>query len=184
MPNVLLTLFAVFMPLSLVTIGGGQSAVADIHRQVVDVHHWLSQAQFVDAFAIARMSPGPGSLLVTLIGFQVAGVAGAVVATVGIFVPPAFLIYGVARLWSRYEGAHWLVSIERGLRPVAAGMILAAVYVLLRALDGGWVAQLVAFASTAALLFTRLNPLVLVALGAGVFVVLHITGLMPNGITL
>lgn len=182
MPGLLFSLIAVFVPLSLVTIGGGQSAVADINRQVVEVHQWMTQAQFVDAFAISRMSPGPGSLLVTLIGWQVAGVAGAVTATIAIFVPPAFLIFGVAHLWARYQGARWLMAIERGLRPVAAGMILAAVYVLLVAMDGGWVALLVALASTAALMLTRVNTLLIVAAGAGVFVALHLTGLMPPGL--
>ena len=53
-------LLAVFAPLSLLTIGGGQSVVADIQRQVVDVHHWMTAREFVDLFAISRMTPGPG----------------------------------------------------------------------------------------------------------------------------
>lgn len=77
MPNLPLSILLVFLPLSMVTIGGGQSAIAEMHRQIVDVHHWLSAAQFVDAFAIARLAPGPGSLLATLIGWQIAGFGGA-----------------------------------------------------------------------------------------------------------
>jgi chromate transporter len=166
----LLALFAVFAPLSLVTIGGGQAVIADYHRQVVAVHHWMTETQFLNAFAISRMAPGPGSLLVTLIGWQVAGFWGAVVATLGIFGPTAFLIYGVARLWARYRGARWQVALERGLRPVAAGMILASTYVLLQSLEGGWLAQGIAFASTGILMLTRLNPMLLLACGAGIFV--------------
>lgn len=176
--ELLLSLFLVFAPLSLVTIGGGQSAVADIHRQVVDVHGWMTQAQFVDAFAISRMSPGPGSLLVTLIGWQVAGFWGAVVASIAIFVPTTFLIYAVAHVWQRYEGARALRALETGLRPVAAGMILAAVYVLIQALDGGWPARGIALASTAALMLTRVSPLLLIAAGAGLFLALHALGLV------
>ena len=82
------------MPLSLVSVGGGQTLVADIHRQVVDHHHWLTEQQFVDAFAISRMSPGPGTLLVTLLGWDVAGAWGAVVASCAIFIPSALLVYG------------------------------------------------------------------------------------------
>jgi chromate transporter len=73
MSELLRTLLAVFAPLSLLTIGGGQSVVADIQRQVVDVHHWMTAREFVDLFAISRMTPGPGSLLATLIGWHVAG---------------------------------------------------------------------------------------------------------------
>jgi len=177
MPDRLLTLFAVFAPLSLVTIGGGQSVVPDIHRQIVEVHGWLSQAQFTETFALSRMAPGPGSLLVTLIGWQVAGIWGAAVATVAIFGPTAFLIYGIARLWERYRGARWQRALEIGLRPVATGLILASVYVLLQAIDGGWLARGIAFASTAALMWTRVNPLILLACGALTFVALN--GIVP-----
>lgn len=173
MPGVLISLIVVFVPLSLATIGGGASVVADIHRQVVDVHHWLTESQFVDDYAISRMAPGPGSLLVTLIGWQVAGVWGAVVATLSIFGPTAFLIYGVAHIWSRYEGSRLLKAFESGLRPVAAGMILAAVYVLLQALDGGWPARIIAFVSAGLLTLTRVNPLVMIAAGAAIFLALH-----------
>ena len=163
-------IFLVFAPLSLFTIGGGQTVVADIQRQVVEVHHWMSHAQFLEAFALSRMAPGPGSLLATLIGWQVAGAWGAVVATLGIFGPTAFLIYGVAHVWTRYRGARWQKAIEGGLRPVAAGMILAAVYVLLRSLDGGWLARGLAFGSTGVLMTTKMGPIPLLAVGAGIFV--------------
>jgi chromate transporter len=178
MMRLLWDLFAVFAPLSLVTIGGGQAVVADIQRQVVDVHHWMSDAQFLNAFAISRRAPGPGSLLVTLIGWQVAGFWGALVATASIFGPTAFLIYGVAHLWVRYQGARWQTVLETGLRPVAAGMIMAAVYVLLQALDGGWPARIIALASTAALMASRINPLILLAAGAAILIGLRLVGLV------
>lgn len=168
-----LQLAAVFTPLSVATIGGGQAIISDIQRQVVDVHHWMTAAQFVNDFAIARMSPGPGSLLATLIGWQVAGFWGAVVATLALFGPTAFLIYGVARLWRRHQGARWQVALEAGLRPVAAGMILASVVVLVEGLDGGWPARLLALASTACVMYTRIHALTLIALGTGLFCALH-----------
>jgi chromate transporter len=166
----LLGLITVFTPLSIATVGGGQAIVADVQRQVVDVHHWMTQTQFINAFAISRMAPGPGSLLVTLIGWQVGGVVGAIVATVAIFGPTALLIYGVARLWNRQSDARWQKALEGGLRPVAAGLILAAVYVLLRSLDGGWMARGITLISTALLMTTRINPLLPIAMGAIMFV--------------
>lgn len=169
----LLALASIFAPLSLATIGGGNSVIADIQRQVVDVQHWMTNAQFVQDFAISRMAPGPGSLLVTLIGWQVAGTWGAVVATAGIFVPAALLVYAIAHVWSRYRGARWQAALETGLRPVAAGMILAAVYVLLLAIQGGWVARSIALVATAALMMTPISPLVLIACGAVGFAVLQ-----------
>lgn len=178
MPALAWSLLLVFLPLSVVTIGGGQSAIADMHRQIVEVHGWMSAAQFVDAFAIARLAPGPGSLLATLIGWRIAGFWGALAATIGIFGPTALMIYGVAHLWSRYEGARVLKALERGLRPVAAGMILAASYVLIRSLDSGWIGRGLALASTALLMATPVNPLLLIGGGAGCFVVLHLLALV------
>jgi len=169
---------AVFVPLSFVTIGGGQSAIADIQRQAVEVHHWMSDAEFLDIFAISRMAPGPGSLIVTLIGWKLAGFWGAVVGTLAIFGPTSFMIWGVAHLWRRYRGARWQVALEAGLRPVSAGMLLSAGYVLLQALGGGVYALLVAGASTALLLATRVNPLLVIGGGAGIFVLLHRAALL------
>jgi chromate transporter len=73
----------------------------------------------------------------------------------------------------RYEGARWQRVLETGLRPVAAGMILAAVYVLLESLDGGWTARLIALASTATLMTTPVSPLLLISAGAAIFMTLH-----------
>jgi chromate transporter len=178
MRSILLSLLTLFVPLSLVSVGGGQTLVAEIHRQVVANHHWLTEGQFVDAFAISRMAPGPGTLLVTLIGWQVAGVAGALVASFAIFAPTALLVYGLARIWKRYEGARWQTALAAGLRPVAAGMILASGLVLIEALEGGWLAQGIAVASTALLMLTKVNPVVLMAGGAVVFIALH--GVLPT----
>ena len=177
MPNDLWSLLTVFAPLSLLTIGGGQSVTADIQRQVVDVHHWMTAKEFVDAFAISRMAPGPGSLLATLIGWHVAGLWGAVVATGAIFGPTAFLILAIAHAWKRYSGARWQRVLEAGLRPVAAGMILSSGYILIQSLGGGRLAQGLAITSSAVLLMTPVNPLALLSTGAALFVALHAFGL-------
>ncbi len=173
--HVLWDLAVALTPLSFGTIGGGASAVADIHRQIVEVHQWLSETDFINAFAVSRLAPGPGSLFVTLLGWKIAGLSGAVVATLAIFLPSSVVILGVAALWSRYSGAMFLTALEVGLRPVAAGLILAAVFVLLQALNGGWTARGLAFIAAAILMRSRVNPIVLIGSGAGLFLILHYT---------
>ncbi len=177
MRSILWALVVLFAPLSLASVGGGQTLVADIHRQVVANYAWLTEQQFVDAFAVSRMAPGPGTLLVTLIGWDVAGAVGALVATIAIFTPTSLLVYGLARLWARSRGARWQVALEAGLRPVAAGMILATGLVLVQALEGGWLARGIALAATVLLMTTRVSPIPLMAAGAGVFLLLH--GVLP-----
>ena len=166
---VLWSLFAVFAPLSFATIGGGQGIVTEIHREAVTVQGWIPEQLFVTDFALSRLAPGPGSLLVALIGYQVAGWPGALVAAVGIFVPSSLLLYGLARIWARYRGRPWQRAVERGLAPVAAGLVLAAAFTVLKAVNGGGLAWAVALLSTLLLSTTRISPFVMLAIGAAVF---------------
>lgn len=94
-------LAATFSTMSLFAIGGANAALPEIHRVAVTLNHWLTEQQFADAFAIAQLSPGPNVLIVTLIGYQAAGLAGALVATVGMCGPSATLAYVVSRLLGR-----------------------------------------------------------------------------------
>ncbi len=173
MIEILLGLFRVFAPLSFLTVGGGQSIIPAIHTQSVEVHQWITNAQFLDLFALSRLTPGPKSLLVTLVGWEAAGFAGAIVATIAIFVPSAMLVYYLAKLWARYEHSPLIKAIEQGLLPIAAGMILAATGTILKAAEGGVWAWGVALAATLTLLYTRISVFVLLGLGGFVFVVVR-----------
>ena len=161
--SVLLQLAAVFSPLSLLAFGGGQSIVADIDHQVL-LHGWMTQAQFVDLFAISRAAPGPGALLATLVGWKAAGWAGAIVASLALFVPSSLLTYAMAALWRRFDAHPGARVIEVALAPVAAGLLLAGAVAVIRASSGSpavWAIALVALAIF--LLRPRLNPLVVLA---------------------
>jgi len=169
--EVWLELIKAFAPLSFLTIGGGQSIVADIHRQAVVNYGWMTDAEFVELFGISRVTPGPGSLLVTLVGWTADGWLGALVASLCIFLPTSIVIYFLARLWGRYRTATWPRAIETGLAPLAAGMVLAAACTILRASEHGVLAWSVTGAATLALLFTRINTFVLVGACALIFIV-------------
>ena len=77
--------------------------IPEMHRVAVDVHHWMTDKQFADMFAISQLSPGPNVLIVTLIGYSVAGVAGALVATLAMCGPTAVVAYYVSRLSGAVE---------------------------------------------------------------------------------
>lgn len=130
----LLALVLVFAPLSLLSFGGGQAIVADMQHQVVDVQHWLTGPQFADLFALSRAAPGPSTLIAALIGWQVAGLLGAVVATLAIYIPSSFVVYGAVRWWHSAAGqSPWRGAFERGLTPVAVGLVFAGAYAVLQA---------------------------------------------------
>jgi chromate transporter len=166
----LLALALVFGPLSLMSFGGSNAVVADIAHQTVAVHHWMSGREFADFFALSRAAPGPGSMLTAVIGWKVAGLPGALVATLGLYVPSAVLVYFSARLWGRWRGSTWHAAIERGLAPVAAGLLLSGGVAVLRSSPGGVGIWLAAAAATAILWrWPRLPPLVVIAGGGALF---------------
>jgi chromate transporter len=174
----LLALTLVFAPLSLLSIGGGASLLAEIEHQSVGVHAWTTQREFADLFAISRAAPGPGTMLSTLIGWKVAGLAGALTATIALYLPSSLLVYAAARLWSRWRGSVWHSAVERGLAPIAAGLILAGGIAVLRVSPGGPAVWLAAIATTA-LIFCRprIHPLVLFFAGGVLFGLAEALGL-------
>jgi chromate transporter len=174
----LLALVLVFAPLSLLSIGGGASLLAEIEHQSVTVHAWTTQREFADLFAISRAAPGPGTMLSTLIGWKAAGLGGALAATTALYLPSSLLVYGAARLWGRWRGSVWHTAIERGLAPIAAGLILSGGIAVLRVSPGGpavWVAALVS--TVLILCWTRLHPLLLFAAGGALFGLADVIGL-------
>jgi chromate transporter len=171
--SVYLALLAVFVPLSLLSVGGGAAVLPEMHRQTVLDYHWITEAQFVADYAISRMSPGPGSLIVTLIGFQAAGFVGAMLATVGIFLPSSVLMYALVRVWARSRGAPWQKAVERGLAPIAAGLILASCVTLLRAAEGGWLVWVISAVCALLVYFELVGGITVVAGGAAVFLLIQ-----------
>jgi len=181
MPDDIRTLIAlvlVFAPLSLLSIGGGASLLAEIEHQSVSVHAWTTQREFADLFAISRAAPGPGTMLSTLIGWKVAGLPGALTATVALYLPSSLLVYGAARLWGRWRGSVWHSAIERGLSPIAAGLILAGGIAVLRVSPGGPAVWAAAGLTTVLILCRPLvHPLVLFSAGGIVFGLADLIGL-------
>src|ERR1700757_3461319 len=176
--KVLLALALVFAPLSLLSIGGGASLLAEIEHQSVTVHGWTTQREFADLFAISRAAPGPGSMLSTLIGWKVAGVPGALTATIALYLPSSLLVYAAARLWGRWRGSLWHSAVERGLAPIAAGLILAGGVAVLRVSPGGPAVWLAATVATAVILWRPLlHPLLLFFAGGALFGLAEALGL-------
>ncbi|MDQ6916731.1 MAG: chromate transporter [Pseudomonadota bacterium] len=152
--------------LSFLAIGGVNALLPEIHRRVVEMEHWMTDADFAQAFAIAQAAPGPNLLIVSVIGWKVSGVLGALVATGAICVPSSALTFAVAHIWDRFRDAPLRIAIQYGLAPVTVGLVLASGYILARTVDQTWIALVITTATVALMLGTRLHPLVLLAAGA------------------
>jgi chromate transporter len=174
----LLALLIVISPLSLVAVGGASGIYAPLQHQSVDIHQWVTSSEFLQMFAIARMTPGPGSMITTLVGWKVGGFAGALIATLALFVPASLICFFAALVWNKYRGTEWHSLIEASLRPIAAGLVFAAVIVLMGLAQTGLVSWIVI--GVASLLFVtmpKLPPPLILAGGAAVYLAAHFAGI-------
>jgi len=172
--NTLWALVRVFVPISFVSFGGLLTTIAEIQHQTIAVHGWITDRDFIDIFAIARAAPGPGTLMVTLVGWHVAGWMGALVASLALYVPTSILVGAGAIVWRRYRSTAWREKIERGLSPIATGLIFAGVYAVLNAVGGTIAAFATAGVSAAVLLWRPLNPFLLLCSGAAVYLLVFL----------
>jgi chromate transporter len=158
----------VFAYLSLLTVGGGLAAFPELEHLTVDVYHWLTSTQLIHLYSLGQVAPGPNMMMVTAVGERVAGVAGAFVVIIAFFGPTSLLTLGTGRLWRRLEGWRWRESIQRGLAPVAVGLLLAGSISLAKGALTTWTGVGVAAAAFALLMSTRINPAFVVLSGAAV----------------
>ncbi|NMG74443.1 chromate transporter [Aromatoleum diolicum] len=163
-------LFLRFLMLSLLSIGGAMSTAPEMHRYLVVDRGWMNDADFTTAIALAQAAPGPNVLFVPVLGFQVAGVAGAAAALIGILLPSTLLSLGVSRWGSRRRDTPGVRAFTAGLAPVTVGLVFATGWLLSLPFVGepahrlGALALIVATMATT--LKTRLAPIWMIAVGA------------------
>jgi chromate transporter len=163
--NPIWTLAWTFALMSLFAVGGANSAIPEMHRIAVEAQHWMTDKQFADAFAISQMSPGPNVLIVTLIGYSVAGVAGALVATLAMCLPTAMMAYGVSRILTRSSQSRWPAIIQAALVPLSIGLMSASGLILALSSDRTWIAALLTAVVAWLAFATQINPLWLLLAG-------------------
>ena len=122
-----LQLFLSFLQVGMFSIGGGYAAMPLIQSQVVELHSWLSMGEFTDLITIAEMTPGPIAVnSATFVGIRIAGIPGAMVATLGCILPSCFIVSLLAYIYYRYKGVSAIQSVLSSLRPAVVALIAAA----------------------------------------------------------
>ncbi|OSI70227.1 chromate transporter [Bradyrhizobium canariense] len=152
-------LISTFGLMSLFAVGGAAAAVPEMHRIAVDVHHWMT------AYAIAQLSPGPNVLIVTLIGYAVAGIPGALAATLAMCLPTALLAYYVSRLLNRPNQSRWPGLIQAALVPLSIGLMAASALILAESTDRTLAALLLTATVAVVASVSRINPLWILLVG-------------------
>lgn len=172
---ILAELFLSFFKIGLFGFGGGYAILALIEREIIQLHGWLSAAEFIDIIALAEITPGPIAInSATFVGYRVAGIGGALIATLGVTCPSMLLVIPASRLFSRFYSNERLQNALFVLRPAVLALIaLAAIMVGKSAVtDAGSV--VLACGCLALMLFTRINPLLLIALGAAAGLIIYL----------
>ena len=170
-----LQLISLFGMLSLLSIGGGNAVLPEMHLQAVNSRHWVTDSQFADLFSISQAAPGPSILIVALVGYgaglQVGGVLGGilggVIATLSMVMPAATFVYVITLFWQKAQESKLRIAVEKGFAPLTVGLILATSLVMGRAADHDWRAYLLTAVCTLIFVVSKINPLFIVG-AAGV----------------
>ena len=174
----LIQLFISYLKIGFFGFGGGYAMLSLIHSEVVVNNAWLTNSQFTDIVAISQMTPGPIAInSATYIGYEVAGVAGSVVATVAVCLPSLTLMMLITHFFLKLRDNRYMKGAVRGMRPVVVGMIASAALLLMfpHSEDGksfidGW--SWAIFALTLVGSARKVNPILLIILSgvAGVLI--------------
>lgn len=158
-------LLVVFARIGLATFGGGFAMIPAIEHEIVSTQHWLSNAAFDDAIVLGQITPGPVAIAATFIGYRVAGLLGAIFATVGMFTPPMVLSLFAGRSLKAFQTNPLVQGALRGITPAMAGILAAAAVALWRTSVHGIAAAIVALAAVVILIRWRILPLFVLIAG-------------------
>ena len=156
---VLQKLGLVFFRMGSVLFGGGFSMIPFIQQEVVYQYHWLTLDEFVVGIALGQVTPGPVLITATFIGYKVAGVSGAIVSTLGVFLPSLFLVILTAEIHQKFCHNLWIRSAIKGIVAAFTGMILVVAFGLAQHSLVDIPSVLLAVMTFAALRFSRLDTI-------------------------
>jgi chromate transporter len=169
--SMLLSLFLKLSVFSMIAFGGVNALLPELLNLAVNQEQWIDLQTFSDYFAIAQAAPGPNFMTVTLLGWHIYGIIGALVATFAIVWPSSILIFFLQRFILGIKDPVKKKSIQYAAAALAIGLVLSSAWEIALQINHGVAAYLLTIATIGLTLFTRWHPLYLIAIG-GVFGVL------------
>lgn len=163
---ILLSLFIKLSAFSLIAFGGVNALLPTLYAIAVEQQHWIDAETFSHYFAIAQAAPGPNLMTVTLIGWHVSGLVGALIATLAICWPSSIMIFWLQRYISAMQNAQRKNTIQFAAAALAVGLILASAWQIALQINSSWVAYALTLGAAAIATITRWHPLYLILLGA------------------
>ncbi|MCX7732428.1 MAG: chromate efflux transporter [candidate division WOR-3 bacterium] len=157
----------VFFKMGTVIFGGGFAAIPFLQHEVVELRGWLTTREFIDAVALGQMTPGPVALMATFIGYRVLGIPGALIATLGTFLPSALMLFGLIKGYDKIRNNPLVRSFLAGVLPAVVGMLFASTVFIARSSFTGLISVITALLTLLLLLrFSVLQPVWLIIGGA------------------
>ena len=156
----------VFLKVGTIIFGGGFAAIPFLQHEVVDVHHWLSIREFIDGVALGQITPGPVAITATFIGYKVLGLWGALIATLGTFVPSSLMLWGLIHVYRRVSSNVVVRGFLSGVMPAVTGMLLVSTVFIGRSAINGPVQAVLAPLALCLLLRFKVEPIWLILGGA------------------
>ena len=167
-----LAVFAQYLLLSILSIGGAIGTAPEMHRFLVEQHHWMTNEQFSASVAIAQAAPGPNLLFVAVLGWGIGGLFGMFVTMTGIMLPSTTLTYLAARWGEARRNTRGVQAFVAGMAPLTVGLVLSTGFILGKpGYANPWLLALMV-ATVAVCVRTKVSPLWLIGLGGlvGAFV--------------
>lgn len=170
------SVFWFFLKIGSILYGSGYVLLVFLQRDLVERNHWLTSQQLLDAVAIGQVTPGPVLTTATFVGYLLAGNAGAIAGTLGIFLP-AFVLVGIVNPWVRtLRQSPWTGGFLDGVNAASLGLMVGVTYTLGRAAIVDWLTIIVAVFSAIAVFQFKINSAWLVIAGGAIAVILHLLG--------
>lgn len=164
--SVLLSLFLKLSAFSLIAFGGVNALLPSLLDLSVNQEHWIDLQTFADYFAIAQAAPGPNFMTVTLVGWHVYGVLGALIATFAIAWPSSILVFFLQRWVMGMSDQQKKKTIQYAAAALAIGLVLSSAWQIALQINHSIAAYALTLATIGLTVFTRWHPLYLIALGA------------------
>ncbi len=171
----LVNLYLSYFKIGLFGFGGGYAMITLMEHEIIKVHGWMSLSDFVSIIAVAEMTPGPIAInSATFVGYQVGGILGASIATLGVVSPSLILIIPAARLFIHFYTNQHLQRAMDGIQPAVIALIGFAAYVVGESAFTDWIGFLIALPALLLILLTKIHPLLIIGLGALAGIIIYL----------
>lgn len=165
----LLKIFYAFAKVGVVAYGGGPSMIPLMQEEVVDVNHWMTNAEFVDALAMGNALPGPiATKMSGYAGFKVAGLPGAVMGVLGTVLPSLVAMLILAALFFQFKDYPKVKAVLKAVRPAVVALLLVTVYEVYPQSITSWHTGLIALVTLVVIIAFRIHPAIAI-LAAAIF---------------